>query len=194
MCVQVALAGLYLRGLGGAHACPRRHWHSVEALLRRCCPAEASCEVVTDILRNAGYAFEAQALRYPGLWDSAHALLESGRVLTHACSTYPQHWRYALGGAAPPALWVSGSLPPGNPVSVVGSRSLPPWHARFALQAGKAIADSGMVIVSGGAQGADRMAASQGSAIEVWPCGVEWGRNCGWGSEHAVVLSVAAPG
>lgn len=125
----------------------------------------------------------------PTTLEEASALVASGRSITVGQSAYPQRWR-ELGVAAPPALWQRGSpcFLEGSPsfFTVVGSRSIDSRTREVARAAGREIARSGGVVVSGAAAGCDREAASGARSwarkagvaapvLEVLPHGISYG-------------------
>jgi len=120
----------------------------------------------------------ADALRRAGAWESA-ALLEDERLAERARrliakraehgwsplsildAAYPPRLRERLGASAPPLLWskpkreeISAQL-----VGVVGSRDLTSEERDFAAMAGCELAKRGFGLISGGARGADQVAA-----------------------------------
>ena len=84
--------------------------------------------------------------------------VESGRTLTVASLEYPQAWLRCLGVAAPPALWRRGRLPYNNFVGIVGSRNPADRELAFTKVAALQTLASGNALVSGGAQGVDKLA------------------------------------
>jgi predicted Rossmann fold nucleotide-binding protein DprA/Smf involved in DNA uptake len=121
----------------------------------------------------------AEALRRAGAWESA-ALLEDGRLAERARRViasrakrgwsplsildpaYPPRLRERLGAAAPPLLWSNpkSDETAAKLVGVVGSRDLTNEESDFAAMAGATLAKRGFGVVSGGARGADQVAAS----------------------------------
>ena len=85
--------------------------------------------------------------------------MSEGRVLTAEDPIYPRRWLYGLGLAAPPCLHICGVLTPGPFLGAVGCRVLSAKDERVAHDLGVDIVRSGYSLVSGGAPGADSMAA-----------------------------------
>lgn len=92
--------------------------------------------------------------------------------LTRLSPGYPKRLRAALGFSAPPVLFYKGNPDLLNQlcIAVVGSRQLRPENEAFARDTGRYLAETGRVLVSGGALGADRTAqnaclSAGGSAI-----------------------------
>lgn len=173
MGADIALTALYLKGGPGSEGLDRRRWPKVLSSLRRHAP-------------EAGHA--ADCLAQDGLWDESRALqtvalefarlqIESDRTLSVLHEAYPFRWLDTLGSSAPPVLWRHGPMPVGPAVSVVGSRNLEPVWKRFTIAVGRGIAEAGWLVVSGGAQGADKAAAAGaraagGHVVELMPHGI----------------------
>ena len=100
------------------------------------------------LARGGQLAFEVDRLASLGLW-----------TLTRADETYPAMLKEKLGYLAPPVLFGSGNqdLLERGFLAVVGSRDVDAAGEEFAEEAGKACAREGLVLVSGGAKGVDRM-------------------------------------
>lgn len=125
-----------------------------------------------DLLR-LGYD-EEQAARIVGLLDRSEQLLtylshgEQQKIfpLTRVSADYPAKIKGLMGEACPPVLFYRGdlSLLRQPSVAVVGSRKLNPENEDFAKAAGRLAAREGLVLVSGGALGADT--AAQNACLE----------------------------
>ena len=111
--------------------------------------------------RGGALAIEIERLEGLGIW-----------VCTRADAGYPAPLRQRLGESAPPVLFGAGEPAlPGQPgVAVVGSRSVNETGQRAADLIGGACAQSGLVLVSGGARGVDRLAMQ--AALEARGCAV----------------------
>lgn len=185
---EVALAALYLRGLGRPVEARRSGWPVVERALRASC---ATLGGAARALARAGLEAEALILEAPRVAADAERLVRGGQVLTPLSPGYPARWLEVLAGRAPPALWVWGAPPrPGTSVSVVGSRRVGSGVRRFAHAVGATAAARGWVVVSGGAVGCDR-AAVRGAmprAYEILPRGLRAGP-----TGPVTQLSVCAP-
>lgn len=159
-----ALAAIYLPR-AGAHLALASRWKAILAVIRLEAPNAAKC---------------ARRLRVSGCWQEA-LLLEDERVLaeayrvvgeqsggvrcvTAACREYPARWR-SLDGA-PPALWQIGHFGPGigsgamRWLAVAGTREPSMWGARMTRAAVAAAHELGCGVLSGGAVGVDRLAAT----------------------------------
>jgi len=98
------------------------------------------------------------------LLDRRDVLEAQRRTGITACTwlgeTYPRRLRERLGDDAPPVLFLLGD--PGilqrDAIALVGSRDLTPLGRRYAEAVGRMAAESGYVLVSGNARGADRTA------------------------------------
>lgn len=145
---------------------------------------------LAQVLRRVGFHAEAFVLDAPGVLDRAEQEVRAGRVLTANSPCYPPRWFAVLGPAAPPALWMRGSVPPGPCVAVVGSRTVDASVKGFARRAAIESVAQGYAVISGGAAGCDQAAAGGAgtSLIEIAPCGLRH-RRIGTGGE----LSVCAP-
>lgn len=73
---------------------------------------------------------------------------------------YPRYLKYRLREDSPGCLWAKGDLSilEKPAISVVGSRTPTPQTQEFAIAAGEAAAQQGLVLVSGNAQGVDTLA------------------------------------
>ena len=80
--------------------------------------------------------------------------------LTRAGEQYPLAVRKRLGEDSPGCLWAKGDLTllDGPMISLVGSRELNSRNREFAEEAGSQAAKQGIVLVSGNARGADKVA------------------------------------
>ena len=78
----------------------------------------------------------------------------------------------------PPVLFLKGTLPAGPAISIVGSRRADPYGLEAAELFGKALAEAGVVVVSGFARGVDAaahrgaLAAREGVTVAVLGCGL----------------------
>lgn len=160
----VVLTALFLPGGPRGFAPPRRRWPEMLHALRAEGASLASCGWA---LRRWGFTEESLVLESPGLLNWAEHRLEAGEVLTAACSPYPDGWRRKLGGGAPPAVWLCGEMPKGPFLAVVGSRTVGPGVRHAAGGIGAAAAKLGMAVVSGGAPGCDRAAASGAARTDI---------------------------
>jgi len=125
-------------------------------------------------LTALGYE-EAQAERILYLLDREAALhrylaaaeRQDIHALTYLSAAYPGRLKGQLGFSCPPVFFCRGDLAllKRSSLAVVGSRKLHPENEAFARRAGKLAAEAGLVLVSGGAVGADR--AAQEACLEV---------------------------
>jgi hypothetical protein len=174
--IERCLAALYLRGLPRPVEPHPRSWPAVLSVLRR--GAVVSISEAADALRAAGFSSEAACL---GGNASEHAarLMDSELIVTSASSCYPRAWVEKLGAGAPPALYACGRLEflRSECLAVVGSRNPPSRMIRFASKVVESAEAMGYAIVSGGAPGIDRVAASASVCVEIWPggLGMRWG-------------------
>ena len=177
LAVAVGVCGLYLRGVPGGVVLNRKSWpRVVDALRTRGC----SLDLVGEALFDAGLFEAAQCLADSRVLDWAEDVVCSGQVVTVMDECYPAGWREALGASAPPCFWVRGEMPLAPGVAVVGSRVLNSANREFASFAGAEVMSMGRSLVSGGAKGADTMAAigavnagDAGRVVEILPCGLE---------------------
>jgi predicted Rossmann fold nucleotide-binding protein DprA/Smf involved in DNA uptake len=170
------LACLYLRGSPYNKGVSRRRFGSV---LDRMMSRPVSLVDAAQSLRDVALHDEAWCLETPGALDWAARLVADHRVMTLACTDYPQSWARRLGGRAVPALWRSGHLPQCKYVAVIGSRSPSPLESRVARQAGETLASEGLALVTGGAVGCDQAAleglataGARGRSVVMLPCGL----------------------
>lgn len=102
-----------------------------------------------------------------GLSVKLHSLSDMGIAsLTALDPGYPQRLRGRLRSAAPPVMYCAGDLSMlgEDGIGVVGSRDLGPEAVDTARSIGRVVANAGLPLVSGGAQGAD--ATSMAAASE----------------------------
>lgn len=189
--LSIALAALYLRGGPRCGSPSVRAWPSVVAVLRA---SGGRLPSAPEALRRQGLWAEALLLEDSSLVAWAEATLAAGQAMTAACGGWPARWRAAFPGGGPAAMWVSGPMPSGPFLAVVGSRALSGAAARYARSVGAEAARLGLCVVSGGASGADRAAAegalaAGGAVLEMLPCGLEAGR----GTPGACWASVSSP-
>jgi predicted Rossmann fold nucleotide-binding protein DprA/Smf involved in DNA uptake len=89
------------------------------------------------------------------------ALTEQGVTpLTSFDDAYPARLRERLGDAAPPVLFCAGdtALLSERSIGVVGSREVSAEAGEVAMTIGRAVAEAGRVLTTGGSQGVDRRA------------------------------------
>lgn len=185
------MAALYLRGLPRSGHPPRSAWRQIESVFRL---KDPSLTQLSRALAESGHWYEATVLNEPGLLAAAEKLVTAGRVLTVFDPAYPHAWVRELGAAAPPALWQAGQAPAARDwCTVVGSRAVSGAAAAFARAAALSVCALGGAVLSGGAEGVDRIAVRAAAcAIEIWPCGLESDPRR-VPSSVAWVLSAAAP-
>lgn len=176
-------ACLYLPVTGWSKP-PTRHWPKVLAALR-----DDSIGGAEQRLRSAGLWEEASVLAEPGRLALAEQYAEQGQVLTVCDSAYPAGWLTTLGDTAPPAVWRLGEVHYGESIGVVGSRDLSVLQQQFAVEVGITLRKLGYGVVSGGARGADSIAANShgNAAVHILPCGLGGYADLGWASELALV-------
>ena len=124
-------------------------------------------QLTTRDLQALGYETE-QAERICRLLDretQLHRYLGQAEAqniypLTRISPDYPVRLRKKQGFSCPPVLFYRGNpaLLQQPTLAVVGSRKLRPENEAFARQAGRLAAEAGLVLVSGGAIGADQTA------------------------------------
>ncbi len=140
------------------------------ALAKRVLAAEreiSSRDLQIDDLVKLGYD-PVMAERIFGLISGTNQLREYLRrseacdcyPITRLNPIYPEPVRRRLRVDSPGVLWAKGDVTLiGRPaVAVIGSRELNETNRAFAEEAGRQIAKQGYVLVSGNAQGADRIA------------------------------------
>ncbi|MDQ2653078.1 MAG: DNA-processing protein DprA [Chloroflexota bacterium] len=100
-------------------------------------------------------------------------------VLSRADEAYPSRLRTRLKDQSPPLLFCAGpiTLFERAGVAAVGSRDVDPTGTEFAAQVGLYAAQAGVVLISGGARGVDRVAMAGaleagGEAIGILPDGL----------------------
>ena len=129
--------------------------------------ADALREVTARDLRELGCAEEEaeRIVRLLGREDQLRRYVAAAErrgffVLTRLSPDYPAALRHKLGQDAPAALFCAGdrALFAREGAALVGSRALSSGGARFARAVGKAAARESLVLVSGGAAGADTAA------------------------------------
>lgn len=115
-------------------------------------------------LTALGYEEEnaARILHLLNRQDTLHRYLAKGQLqnihpLTRISPQYPRRFRDCLQDAAPAVLFYRGdpALLEQPALAVVGSRKLRPDNEFFARNAGRLAAESGRILISGGAEGAD---------------------------------------
>lgn len=122
----------------------------------------------SDDVRTFAESAKVDAERLAGLLDRRAAIgmlldrVATGGmwIVTRADAAYPRRMKRQLGAVAPPLLYGAGvvellSIEAG--VGVVGSRDLDEAGAAFARRVGETCAGDGVVLVSGGAKGADEL-------------------------------------
>lgn len=111
--------------------------------------AEQGNRLTLLLRRGVQLAFELERLQNQGIW-----------VLTRSDPGYPMVLKHHLRKEAPPVLFGAGpiDLLQEGGVAIVGSRHVDESGASFASKLGASAAATGMVVVSGGAQGVDRLA------------------------------------
>ena len=124
-------------------------------------------DLTVSDLTALGYG-EEQAIRVLRLLDRGPALrqyLSRGQrqdihPMTFRSASYPSRIKQQLGHSCPPLFFYRGNplLLEQPSIAVVGSRKLHPENEAFARQAGRLAAKAGLVLISGGATGADRAA------------------------------------
>ncbi len=118
-------------------------------------------------LEQLGYGEEdaKRIVSLLGRQDRMEAYLRTG--LEHGClpvtrlsADYPRRFRDTLGFSCPPVLFCRGdkTLLHRSGIAVVGSREPAAANAAFAAEVGRWAAEQGLVLISGGAAGIDRMA------------------------------------
>lgn len=140
----------------------------VEAALRR---EGKGLGQAAETLRRAGFRAEAAALEVPGLVARAEGLRQAGRFLVRGDALYPMGWERYLGEGAPAAIWCSGGAAVRRAMrvgvetgarirlaSIVGLRRTEDFPGSFEAtrRAGRAVAEAGRAVLSGGARGCDQ--------------------------------------
>jgi predicted Rossmann fold nucleotide-binding protein DprA/Smf involved in DNA uptake len=118
----------------------------------------------------------------PGLlsWAEAQCFLS---VVDDAYPARLRRWENA-----PPAMWLSGSVPASEMIGIVGCRAIPPPVRRFAGDCAKEAGRLGFAVVSGGASGCDSAASACASECLLF---LPYGLGLYWGGHPA--LSLCAP-
>lgn len=192
---SVLLAALYLRGLSRFAEPKRPSWHKILSKLRLEC---ATFGTAPKALRRHGFDLEGLLLADSKLISKAEDFHARLRILTPVDSCYPARWLERLGSSAPPAVWWNGnSWRSGSGITIVGTRQVSRGVESWARNVGSAAAESGHLVVSGGAIGCDK-AAIQGAlksggilpsaAVSILPCGVNQSAQ-----RNSAVLSVCEP-
>lgn len=125
---------------------------------------EKTADRLTRLLDRAGLvSLELERLANRGIWATTR--MDEG---------YPPRWKARLGSQAPPVLFGAGEagLLDREGVAVVGSRDVDAEGSEFAEDVGRRCARAGVLVVSGGARGVDRLAiggvlAGEGDAVAV---------------------------
>ncbi|HEY7032477.1 MAG TPA: DNA-processing protein DprA [Thermomicrobiales bacterium] len=110
------------------------------------------------LLDRAGLvSLEVERLANRGIWATTR--MDEG---------FPPKWKARLGSQAPPVLFGAGaaSLLDREGAAVVGSRDVDAVGAEFAEEVGRRCAGAGVLVVSGGARGVDRLAIGGALAAE----------------------------
>ncbi len=192
---SVLLAALYLRGLSRFAEPKRSSWPAVLSKLRADC---ASLDSASVVLRRHGFELEALLADDVKLIAKAEDLQRRSRILTSQDEFYPTRWLERLGVSAPPAVWWNGrSWRTEASVTVVGSRQISKEVETWSIETGCAAAESGCLVVSGGAMGCDKAAIqgalksrglSPSAAVSILPCGIHQATQ-----RDSAVLSVCEP-
>lgn len=153
----IVLAALYLRGAPRQGHSPVRSWRAIVKSVHR---HEGDLGGVSAFLRKEGHWAQALLLESPGLLAWAESIVTEGRVLTAEDPLYPRRWLRELGLAAPPCLHICGVLPEGPYLGAVGCRELSPEDQQVAESLGADVIRTAHSLVSGGAPGADSLAAT----------------------------------
>ncbi len=189
--ISFCLAALYLRGLPRPVNLVRRKWVRVLSSLRS---AACTIEAAPEVLRAVGFVEEALVLENGKFLDSCREEFQINGVVTAVHPAYPIRWMERLGEAAPPALWIRGTLPEQKLIGIVGSRRVERPVREFARAVGQEAVRLGYAIVSGGAAGCDHggakgALAEDGGVIEILPYGIDR-----YTSDTMCGLSVCSPG
>ncbi len=153
-------------------------------------------------LRVLGYEDEnaARILHLLDRQDALHRYLAKGQAqdihpMTRISPMYPERLRACLQANSPTVLFYRGDLTllKKPALAVVGSRKLRPENAHFARTAGRMAAENNLVLVSGGAAGADLAAQEAcldaGGSCVIFPADAL--ERC---APHPAVLYVSADG
>ncbi len=171
----------------------RYFWGQVRDVLTRSCPLEAQ---FSQCLRDHGLYDEAAVFGDPDALAWGLEVLSRGSAITIFDSGYPLRWLQVLGQDAPPCCWISGEMPLGPCVSVVGNRDINKHDRNFGYNLGATIASLNLALITGGAIGSDQ-AALDGfleshpptSPVVIAPCGLSHLKL----PRSMTVLSVCAP-
>jgi predicted Rossmann fold nucleotide-binding protein DprA/Smf involved in DNA uptake len=111
---------------------------------------------------------EIEQLEQVGIW-----------TLSRIDESYPKRWKARLKSAAPPVIFGAGpvELAERQSIAIVGSREITDELGEIANQIGVRAAGSGLVVVSGGANGSDKFGMqgalqADGSAVGILPAGL----------------------
>lgn len=112
-------------------------------------PEDRANAIFELIQGAAGFAFELEDLQRRGI-----------QVLSALDERYPGTLKAKLGPAAPPVLYVAGSieLMTTDGVGIVGARDVGAEAARVAASAARLLASKGLTVFSGAAKGIDQVA------------------------------------
>ncbi len=188
---NLVVSALYLDVLRRSSA-PAWRWPAIQALLK----ASKYADIVSfgNALHKIGFHEEAACLEDTIHVTHASSLLSSGQIITSACSEYPSRFKLMPLGDVPLALYRHASQgvmdidalhkPNTTPqiwIAIVGTRSPSPNDIQSALAAVDAIAVSGYGLVSGGANGIDKIASEHARVLgipvtEILPTGIDWQR------------------
>jgi predicted Rossmann fold nucleotide-binding protein DprA/Smf involved in DNA uptake len=113
-----------------------------------------------EVLERHGFFQEALLLADAHLVGWAEEQVLHGSCVSIFSPVYPSVWLAKLGALAPPVFWLEGAMPSGRFIGLVGSRSPSPASVSFTRACGARIAQSGAVLVSGGATGCDAIGAA----------------------------------
>ena len=188
--ISICLIALYLRGLPRPVNLSRKRWVRVVSCLRT---SASSVQDAPAALRSDRFWEEAMVLESNDLIDQSSSLLESERVITAVDSVYPKRWLERLREAAPPAVWIHGTMPTEPLIGIVGTREVASEVLDFARLVGQQAVLLNKSVVSGGALGCDRWGASGaieagGGVVEILPHGID-----SYEEEDRCGLSACAP-
>jgi len=115
--------------------------------------------------RASTVALEIEQLEHVGIW-----------TMSRADSGFPRRWKERLKGAAPAVIFGTGpaELLDRPAVAIVGSREITEELGELGNSIGMRVSQAGMVVVSGGARGSDRVGMQgalldEGCAVGVLP-------------------------
>jgi predicted Rossmann fold nucleotide-binding protein DprA/Smf involved in DNA uptake len=108
-------------------------------------------------------ALEIEQLENVGIW-----------TLSRMDEGYPQRWKSRLKSASPPVIFGTGprALMDRSSVAIVGSREITDELGEIANSIGVRVAQAGLVVVSGGARGSDKVGMQGALQIEGHAVGV----------------------